>query len=287
MHKLLTIVFLCMSLFSNICYAKGKITDTVNETIPCQEGNLILDAQIVYPETTICYGEVVRQDFALNGLFELYGEANQWMRMETGENTYRYISNILSDEVYIGGSWDENYVVFEVKYPQTMSVKDVLSEDKEAPPEEVLAKLGVVGEITWENDTHLRVKGSLNGVPTAHLSPVIFSGGMEYQDKHLVYAFFNNNFKVSQTKPAELLSINQLLERLRYYANIGMLYPLENVTIDRIKLEYYLEEVGDKTTFRPVWNFCAVSVDDSDIPYGEDYIYLDAQDGKMLEYKGY
>lgn len=125
----------------------------------------------------------------------------------------------------------------------------------------------------------------------AFYSQVPFMATVQYINDCLEYCCFWGNYQISATEDVQLLSMDEIMDMADLYASCGMINPPETRDeIYEIEMQYYLEEMDGKVTFRPIWNFKVQQINPggaSPTGNGCDFFYLDAQDGTLVDYRGY
>lgn len=284
-------------LLSSGMAAGAQTGDSVSCEINCQDGILSVEAEVLAPDVEIVTGTLSCGRFdSAEILKQLYGEAEKWEVQNGNPLELNYQKAELPEEVFISAGAFDNTLSFEINAFDvgTQEMEKVLLAAKTESPEEITGLLGTAAVVTNLHETEngycfYRLQELIEGVPTAWQSPVFSKYTMTYQGEYLTDMFYQGNFTVEDTRPVNILSVQETLEMVQTYADAGMiLCPPSGADIRRIQLCYYLEEIEGTITFRPVWVF---SVDGS-IWEGEAYymyeemLYIDAQDGVLLKYTG-
>lgn len=270
--------------------------DLVSCEIICQDGIIEVEAEVFATDKETVTGTVAKHDFEnADILKQLYGSEDKW-EYENGDFCkIKYDTNELSEDAFVSAEAIGNVLSFEIKYfdiDQEQLLKLNQCGRTEAP-EELSELLGIEAIVTnyyeMENECYYVLQELVEDVPIAWMSPVFSKYSLTYQENCLVDLFYQGNFTVQETSVVECISISEALEMLQMYADIEMIHcPPSNAPISRAQMCYYLEEINDEITFRPVWVFSVEgSVWEGDALYKyEEMIYLDAQDGLLLKYFG-
>lgn len=299
------LLFLVLCLSSSAAVSAAEPADSQNHqtyTIDCQEGIIQINADIVSYEGEIYAGSAVSQEFRLEDAFLLYGEKENWVEApELGTNSFRYLDENLGSEDFITVSVNQagpeagGDIQFSLA-PAQENYGAILEDAVKLPPEEVPGLLGLDAAVSPQQifstaDTAFYlVSGQLEGIPVAFYSPVTAKGTMSYQDGGLTYLSYTGRYTIEERREVEPLSPEALSANLEEYAALGVVNPPpsgEEVT--EIALEYYLVNQEGTVAFRPVWVFKVPELmEGAGAATGEldDFLYLDAQSGELLEYMG-
>lgn len=310
-----------MMLFGQGTVWAENLPERVSGSFSCQEGTLTIDAAVIYQEEAAFAGTVTMLPFQKEQVKAFFGEPEYWREdSELGRDSLRYDENGLFKESVIYGSVDEQGRCFGMGMELRSSKEYELIKQrmKVTNTQQIIDILELSADVSgWmEADQYYfeTLQGKINGVKVAHYSPVESMGNITYEYGDMTEAQFRGNYEVKEMEPAELLPVEEILERVRQYAadgtikllyttgsiyggdgSVSMTYdPDEMNTVHELELQYYLEKNGDEITFRPVWVFKMPNTgnllsekDGADVHFTEDAFYLDAQDGTYLSAHAY
>lgn len=270
--------------------------DMVSCEISCQDGILKVEADVFAPEKEVVTGTVIKHDFEnADILKQLYGSEDKWEYEDGDFCKIKYDTNELPEDAIVSADAFGNVLSFEIQY-YDIDQEQLLKLNqcgRTESPEELTELLGFEAIVTnyyeTENECYYVLQELLEDLPIAWMSPVFSKYSLTYQENCLVDLFYQGNFTVQEAAAVECISISEALEMLQMYADIEMIHcPPSNAPISRAQMCYYLEEINEKITFRPVWVFSVEgSIWEGEALYKyEEMIYLDAQDGLLLKYFG-
>ncbi|MDO5344993.1 MAG: hypothetical protein Q4E91_04535 [Lachnospiraceae bacterium] len=306
-----------MALLGQITVWAENLPDRVSGSFPCQEGTLTVDAAVTYQEEAAFTGTASMIPFQKELVKEFFGEPEYWREdTQFGEDTLVYEENGLFEKSVILGSEDEQGRSFhmEMELRSSEEYEAIRQRMKVTDTQQAIDILGISADVTgWMNSDPYyfeTLQGKINGVHVAAYSPVKSTGQICYEYGDMTGVQFQGNYEVKEMEPAKLLSMDEILERVRQYTEDGtikliyttgdiyggtgdsMTYDPEEInTVYELELQYYLERSGDEITFRPVWVFKMPNMlnemggeDEAaeDVHFAEDAFYLDAQDGTYL-----
>lgn len=282
--------------------------DKVETTIPCRDGELVINAEVEYPEGKIQSGTLKKRDFDVELLKCLYGEEKNWIETEDTEyaegisgKEFYYHSDSLKEEDSISLSLTDNKnedysaMGFEIKVPED-HFEDIAAEARRDQPGEILELLemdqnwgveeGDDDQKTEKEMVYYRIYQKIEGVPVAIKCPLTIVGQMLYEQGYLTDLSFWCNYEIKEGEEAELLSMEEILEKVEMYGAHQVIDQVPSGDeITKIKLCYYTQKEEDCIGFRPIWVFCVPRIAEEGTVFEglDEYFYIDAQDGKLLE----
>ena len=300
-----SLLFLLLCLSSSAAVYAAEDADYPNHltyTINCSQGEIQINAEIVLGEKEAYTGSAVSQKFSLEDAFLLYGEKENWVEApELGENSYRYLDENLGsgDFVTVSVNQADPESGGDIQFDLTPAQENygvILENAVTVLPEEVPSLLGMDATVEQQQVFSIGdiafylISGRLDGIPVAFYSQVPAKGTMSYQDGRLAYLSYTGRYRIEESQEVEVISPEVLMESLEEYAALGVINPpLSGKEVTEIALEYYLTNQDGTVTFYPVWVFKIPELmEGAGAVTGEldDFLYLDAQSGELLEYMG-
>ncbi len=300
-----SLLFLLLCLSSSAAVYAAEDADYPNHltyTINCSQGEIQINAEIVLGEKEVYTGSAVSQKFSLEDAFLLYGEKENWVEApELGENSYRYLDENLGsgDFVTVSVNQADPESGGDIQFDLTPAQENygvILENAVTVLPEEVPSLLGMDATVEQQQVFSIGdiafylISGRLDGIPVAFYSQVPAKGTMSYQDGRLAYLSYTGRYRIEESQEVEVISPEVLMESLEEYAALGVINPpLSGKEVTEIALEYYLTNQDGTVTFYPVWVFKIPELmEGAGAVTGEldDFLYLDAQSGELLEYMG-
>lgn len=288
-------MFIFLASTESIVFAETQ--DSISCEIECSDGMICVDAEVIMPDEGIVTGTLSCKDFENADLLRtLYGKETDWEYSMQDKCTIIYPEAELPKGLKVSACAIGNVLSFELSYnnAETSELPGLLQNASTCTPDEISDLLGIeaveINHHTAEGGYHFyRFQEIINGVPTAWLSPVFSKYTLTYQDEYLTDVYYQGNFMVCDTSPVTILSAEEALAMVQTYADAGMLRcPPSRSDITRIQLCYYLEEIDEAITFRPVWVFSVAGSiwEETSADTYDEMIYIDAQDGLLLRYIG-
>lgn len=278
--------------------------ETVTYTIACQQGMLEVNALVKCPEDAAYSGTLKTASFDFQSVKSFFGDEQYWQEVQEGEVSAdygRYLEYRETDvfqNTFIYGSVTEygNRFNFEMSLNSSAEYPEVKERIKFFTSEQVLERFGINAHIFTEGKAENYVfelmQGKLGDVKAAFYSPVRFFGGVTYEYGDITSAYFTGNYEIAEKEPVELLPMEKILEKVQDYAAAGEINPVNSGdAVSEIELQYYLEEQQGERVFTPVWVFKVPHRQPASVDLGreesEEYFYMDAVSGELLEYLGF
>lgn len=257
------------------------------------EHSLNIDASVSKAEDVV-YTGTVRASFCSPDLLQgLYSEelGEGWREQEEEYDLASWISQ--DGNGHVGMSFDSQfYENTESKKAETLP-EPVSEEEGIKICREVLEKIGMEGSVyqaPYGEGSTYRIQPKLEGLPLAEASQWFSFGTVTLEGEKLAVAMLPLKLKTEKKEQAALLPMEEILERLGQYAELGEISFIEKDTvICEIRLEYYILLAEEGLVYRPVWNFrgpASWREGKQETEALENFLYMDAVTGAYISSLG-
>lgn len=274
----------------------------VTQTLECQNGTLEVNAAVDCPEDAAYKGTLKLVPFTEEIFGKLYGTPENWKENESQQEVscihWNYNEDKMFENSFISGSVGDRgqNMDFELELRSAEEYEAVRERMKIFTPEQAAEALGInadilsIPQVGEEDHQFYYIYGKVKNCKVMWDSPVRSMGNISLEYGDITAVQFEGNYEVADEEPAELLSIDEVLNRVQTYADAGQINrQMSGAAISEIELQYYLEEQEGKITFRPVWTFKVPEMI-KDVPpsteEGCEIFCVDAVNGELLVYKG-
>ena len=253
------------------------------------ESSLRIDAEITQMSQEVYTGTLKAEPIDIEQVQALYtaGTSDQWVDLsENGCDNWKYeghnifassdceITHYQNDEITQNSPLEKVEAGQEIEFCQ-----------------QILRQLGMEGIVEEQADSYdehvkyYRAQRILEGLPVAWNSQWHCSNSVCLESGSLAYATTSSQLIVLEKEKADLMDMEELLEKAAEYIAAGKISLNEAAQpVKEISLEYYVDLTKQGLVFRPIWNFQYSSV----IGEGEEahasdmFFYMDGITGALI-----